>query len=199
MKLPISTSLSSARAGARSADDERDRRLMAEVRSGDTGPLEELFRRHHRSLFGFLRRTTGSQELAEDLTQEAFLRVLRYRRSFDAGRSFRPWLFGIARNLLIDRAGERRPQPATEIETATATDRAASPERAFEARQTLTRVEGALVRLSTEQREALLLARFQDLSYREIGEILDCSEGAVKGRVFRALQAIATHLESEME
>jgi RNA polymerase sigma-70 factor (ECF subfamily) len=172
-----------------------DGATMAAVAEGDIGGLSDLFERHHGSIYRFFRRAGQRPHPAEDLTQEVFLRVLRFRSSFQRGRSFRPWLFRIARNLLSDHAAISRPEDPIDGARHDAADPAPSPARRLEARDRLARLEAAIASLSVEQRDALLMARFHDLSYRDIGEILGCSEGAVKARVFRALQAISTRLE----
>jgi len=170
---------------------------MAAVRSGEISRLEELYERHHASVYRFLRRSSCSLTEAEDLTQDVFLRVLRYRSTFQRTHAFKPWLFQIARNLLIDHHSKRRFDAVGETEQLQTPDLGPSPQRALEARVDLSRVASALSRLSLEQRHALLLARFHDLSYREIGKILDCSEGAVKARVYRALQTLSQQLDEQ--
>ena len=172
-----------------------DGALMAAVANGDTGQLNRLFERHHRSVYRFFRRAAGGPELAEDLTQDVFLRVLRFRSTFQPGREFRPWLFRIARNTLTDHVARRRTETATVEDGGFSSDPAPSQLRIVEARDRLARVEAAINSLSAEQREALVMARFHDLSYREIGAALGCTEGAVKARVFRALQSISARLD----
>jgi RNA polymerase sigma-70 factor (ECF subfamily) len=172
-----------------------DGALMAAVANGDTGQLNHLFERHHRSVYRFFRRAAGGPQIAEDLTQDVFLRVFRFRATFEPGREFRPWLFRIARNVLRNHAARRRPEVADQVEGGRTLDSTPSQLRIVEARDRLVRVEAAINSLSAEQREALVMARFHDLSYREIGEALGCTEGAVKARVFRALQAISARLD----
>ena len=167
---------------------------MVAVGAGDISQLDELYERHHASVYSFLRRSSCNPTLAEDLTQEAFLRVLRYRSSFQSGSAFKPWLFTIVRNLLLDHRGRQNLETGTESDYLQAPDSGASPERALDAKTELSRVASALARLSIDQRHVLLLARFHDLSYREIGEILDCTEGAVKARIYRALQTLSHQL-----
>jgi RNA polymerase sigma-70 factor (ECF subfamily) len=177
--------------------DVSDTALMAAVSAGETSRLEILFERHHRSLYSFLRRTTGNPTLAEDLTQDAFLRVLRYRSSYNRRHEFRPWLFRIARNILTDHFSLRPREDQLDHESPRYSDERPSPRRIVEGKDRLARVETAITALSTEQRDALLLARFHDFSYRQIGDILGCSEGAVKARVFRALKSLTSLLEDD--
>jgi RNA polymerase sigma-70 factor (ECF subfamily) len=171
-----------------------DSELMAAVGAGDISRLDELFERHHASVYRFLRRSNCNSALAQDLTQEAFLRVLRYRSSFRSGNAFKPWLFTIARNVLLNHCGSLNAEPRSDAEYPETPDPGASPERTLEAKTELSRVASALARLSLDQRHALLLARFHDLSYRQIGEILGCTEAAVKARIYRALQTLSLQL-----
>jgi RNA polymerase sigma-70 factor (ECF subfamily) len=172
-----------------------DADIMASVATGDTGQMHRLFERHHRSVYHFFRRAAGRPHVAEDLTQDVFLRVFRFRSSFEPGREFRPWLFRIARNVLKDHVARSRLEIAADDDGGHARDHMPSQLRIVEARDRLAQVEAAIDSLSAEQREALVLARFHDLSYREIGEALGCTEGAVKARVFRALKAISARLD----
>ncbi len=88
-------------------DPDSDQRLIGLLRAGDLTALETLFARHSRAIYGFFYRTTGSPATGEDLTQDVFLRVLRYRASFQPGKGFRVWLYGIARNVLSDHRARR--------------------------------------------------------------------------------------------
>ncbi|HOD32896.1 MAG TPA: sigma-70 family RNA polymerase sigma factor, partial [Holophaga sp.] len=138
---------------------------MAQVAAGQPEAMTGLFERHHRPLYGFLLRMTGHPAAAEDLVQEAFLRVLRHAATFDARSPFRPWLYRIARNLLADHHSRRGREPLAPLEAAELHDEGADPHAHAEARQDYARLETALARLSFEQRELLLLSRDPDLSY----------------------------------
>ena len=102
-----------------------DRELMGEVRNGDVGRLGELFERHHRRLFSFFLGLTRQRSAAEDLVQEVFVRMLKYRESFKSEAEFTPWMFRLARNAATDvwraRPKEQQhdpesPEPAAELE-----------------------------------------------------------------------------------
>jgi RNA polymerase sigma-70 factor (ECF subfamily) len=82
----------------RVASEPTDSQLMEAVRGGELGQLGLLFERHHRRLYGFCRRLTGSPTAAEDLVQEIFMRLLRYRESYRPGAEFAPWMYTLARN-----------------------------------------------------------------------------------------------------
>src|ERR1700694_5717387 len=81
---------------------------MEEVRQGDLASLAILFERHHRPLFHFFIHVNGDRELSEDLVQDVFFRMLKYRKSYRPDRSFTAWMYQIARNTQIDSAHKRR-------------------------------------------------------------------------------------------
>src|SRR5215510_2868326 len=81
---------------------ETDENLMLAVRAGDVSQLGLLFDRHHRALFDFFARMTGSRAIAEDLVQDVFFRILKYRATFRADSRFKAWMFHIARNARVD-------------------------------------------------------------------------------------------------
>ena len=166
---------------------------MRRVRDGDVASLEDLFVRHAAAVYGLCARLT-SREAAEDLVQDVFLRVLRYRESWRGERSFVGWLYRIARNAATDHlARERREKDAA----ATWEEHAASADEADERSALL---EAALRRLPYEQREIIVLARWHDLPSERIAEILDCTPGAARVRLHRALSElrdIVLELESQ--
>jgi RNA polymerase sigma factor (sigma-70 family) len=169
-----------------------DTELMVQVRDGDLVQLGALFERHHVALFNFFLRLTGSRQLSDDLVQEAFIRILKYRKTFRQPGEFRPWLYKLARNAAAAHFRKHRrdaPAPAEPEERAADSPLAlAEMERAESARL----MRGALLRLPYERREVLLLSRFGELRYDEIAELLGCSVGAVKLRVHRAVKQLRT-------
>ncbi len=179
--------------GAAVAAEASDSELMARVRDGDLDRLAELFERHHRRLFGFFLRLAGDRTAAEDLVQEVFVRLLKYRHTFKSEAEFTPWMFTLARNAAVDRYRGRprelqedpeAPEPAAPV---TAHDH---PAARLEKREQSALLQAALGRLTPEKRELLLLARFGEMRYDRIGELLGVSVGAVKVRVHRALKEL---------
>ncbi|MFI5175303.1 MAG: RNA polymerase sigma factor [Terriglobia bacterium] len=166
-----------------------DQSLMQQVRDGDVGKLGILFERHHGMLFSFLLRLTGDRTLSEDLVQEVFVRLLKYRHTYRGESQFTTWMFQIARNLRVDhfrkhrREGDLNEEQATDYASADPT-----PGEQVVQNQEARLLKDALSRLSPEKREVLLLTRFHNLKHEEIAEILGCSVPSVKARVFRAMQ-----------
>jgi RNA polymerase sigma factor (sigma-70 family) len=168
-----------------------DEAVMLQVREGQVGRLAVLFERHHRGLFNFFYRLGGNREQCEDLTQEVFMRILKYRRSFQPQASFTSWMFQIARHAHVDagRKGKRelaweedRPEPAsTEV----------GADESLRRAQEVALVRRALAGLPAGSREVLVLSRYHELKYEEIGQILGCEVGTVKARVYRAMRALS--------
>jgi RNA polymerase sigma-70 factor (ECF subfamily) len=174
------------RAGA-----EADDGLMTAVQGGDVGRLGVLFERHHRALFNFFARLTGDRGAAEDLVQDVFFRMLKYRSTYQPGTQFRAWMYHLARNAHIDRYKSRRKEVLLDPDTVRepATDDPA-PGSELERRQQLALLEAALARLPEDKREVIVLSRFSGLRYEEIARMLGCEVGALKVRVHRAVRAL---------
>jgi RNA polymerase sigma-70 factor (ECF subfamily) len=167
-----------------------DELLMHAVQGGDFDALGALFERHHRSLFHFLSRTTGDPAAAEDLVQEVFVRVLKYRDTYDADRRFDTWLFRIARNARADHFRKRPPaaDPVDEALELPSSD--PGPVQQLERRADTQQLARALQRLDDEPRDLLVLARYVGMPYDRIAETLGVEVGAVKVRVHRAMKQL---------
>ncbi|HEU5198379.1 MAG TPA: sigma-70 family RNA polymerase sigma factor [Ktedonobacterales bacterium] len=170
-----------------------DEALMAAVMAGDQAALAALVARHHSPLLGYLYRLTGGDRpLAEDLTQETFLRVLR-QRTCQPDRSFKPWLYAIATNLARDHfksASVRQHWRGDDAEEALLHlyDSAPGPEECALAAEQGGEIIAALNELGEEYRVALLLRFYQGLSLQEIAETLRVPLGTVKSRL-----SVGTH------
>lgn len=168
-----------------------DNALMIMVRDGDTDRLGLLFERYKKPLFGFFYGMNKDADLSEDLVQNVFFRILKYRYLFRGEGDFKTWMFHIARNVNHDHFRKSKNQRKESIENWQ--ERLGSEENRsteFQQDEERTILSMAMDRLPDDKREILLLSKFQDKKYKEIGEILGCSEGAVKVKVFRALQEL---------
>ena len=168
-----------------------DNALMEKVRDGDLDRLTLLFERYKRPLYGFFYGMNKDQELSEDLVQNTFLRILRYRHLFRGDGDFKTWMFHIARNVSHDHYRKNKIKSKERLENWEG--RLGHDENRFtEMRQAEEKemLVMAMEKLSEEKREVLLLSKYQERKYKEIGEILGCSEGAVKVKVFRALEEL---------
>ena len=163
-----------------------DDKLMNAVRGGDERKLAVLFERHHAKLYRYYLRMTGDNQWSEDLVQEVFFRMLKYRETYRQECGFTTWMYRIARNAHIDQMRKRKWEVALEE----GWDGPARSGLDLGERQEIDFVRQALQRLPPEKRELLVLSRFQGMKYEQIAELLDCEVGAVKVRVFRAMQAL---------
>lgn len=163
-----------------------DEELMAQVRQGVGEMLGVLFERYQSPLFNFYLKLTGDRTLSEDLVQEVFFRMLKYRQSYRPETAFRAWMYQIARNARVDHLRRRRPETSWEPEMSPAI----APADTAQQSQENALLYRALMRLQEDKREVLVLSRFQDLKYEEIAQLLGCETGTVKTRVHRALQEL---------
>lgn len=149
-----------------------------------------LFERHHLAVFRFLRRMTGNPSLAEDLTQDVFLRVVRGLDRYDERAREVSWIFRIARNVMLDRQRERARSPQdAPIHDAALVSRPST--------QVLTAIlDEALARLPEEDREAFLMREVGGLGYREIAEVSGATPDAARMRIYRARLALREALRS---
>lgn len=170
---------------------ETDEELMLAVRDGDVSRLAVLFDRHHRLLFDFFAKLTGSRTVAEDLVQDVFFRILKYRGTFRDESRFKAWMFHIARNARIDYYRKHhndtlRVQDSDEqLQT-----RFGMPGDGLEQEQQIFLLECALLKLAPDKREVLILSRYQEMKYEDIADLLSCEVSTIKVRVFRAIKEL---------
>lgn len=171
----------------RDPDDATDEELMSDVRDGDLEQLGVLFDRHHKRLFHFCLRMTGSRAVAEDLTQEVFTRMLKYRNSFRSDSRYLAWMYRIARNCCHDHLLGAAPLEELERAGQVVDESVGDAQRRVEHDENLSLLRRAFLRLPLERREVLVLSRFEERRYAEIAEMLETTVGAVKVRVHRAI------------
>ena len=171
-----------------------DNALMARVRAGELSKLAVLFERHHRGLFRYFVSLNRDRELSEDLVQDVFFRILRYRATYDSSRPFTAWMYQIARRARLDRARERRGGVVGIDEFAERhgepVSAAPGPEERAAYGQNLALLQRALDLLPDDKREILILSRFQEMRYEDIAAVLECGVATVKVRVYRAMRAL---------
>jgi RNA polymerase sigma-70 factor (ECF subfamily) len=194
---PAAAASSPAQAAGRALDEMMDRYAR-----GEASAFDGLYRLGAPRVRGFLLRLSGNAALADDLTQEAFLRIHRARGSFEPGAAALPWFFAIARNVFLDhkrREDTRRAFSAADRSTDHEARAEAPPDvrgdEVLAASETLDIVRTTLDQLTALQREAFVLVRFEGLSIAEAAQVLGATEAAVKIRAFRAYEALRAALE----
>jgi RNA polymerase sigma-70 factor, ECF subfamily len=177
-------------------------RAMGLYAQGDGAAFLEVHRIARPYVRSFLLRLCGRRELAEELTQDVFVRMHCARGNYTTGAPVLPWAFAIARNALIDYSRRTRVRAPLnkDVQLARESDYAAGPasqaDAAVTARETATIVERTLARLPESQREAFVLLRFEGLSVADAAQLVGATEGAIKIRAFRASEAIRAALDA---
>ncbi len=168
-----------------------DNEVMEAVRDGKVEKLAILFERHQVILYNFFLRLTGNPSASEDLVQDVFIRILKYRAGYQGQSKFAVWMFQIARNAHIDHLRKQKGDLPLEEQFVEPPSREPMPEERLEAEQDIALVRRALDQLPWKKREILMLSRFQDLKLREIADLLGCQVGTVKAQVHRALKDLS--------
>ena len=167
-------------------DDVTDEELMTRVRDGAAENLGVLFDRYHLPLFRFFARLTNDRALSEDLVQESFYRILKYRRTYKPEHPFRTWMYQVARSVRADAFHARRET----VDLSEAPLAVVLPIDPVHDEQQITRLRQALMDLPEEKRELLILARFQEMKYDEIASLLQTQPKTIKVRMHRAMRAL---------
>lgn len=189
-----------------------DVRLMLRVADDDALAFEELMRRHQNRVVGVLANVVGKRDMAEDLAQDVFMRVYRARKKYVPGAKFSTWLFTITNNVASNalRSLSRRKEvnlspKAPDQSGGYSLDQAAlaasglMPTRQLDKSEMSEVVRLAVQALNERQRMAVLLAKFEQLSYAEIGEIMEMTPQAVKSLLSRARSNLREILEPYFE
>lgn len=186
-----------------------DEELMIAYAGGNVQAFEVLMKRYEKPLFNFIVRSVKRADLAEEMLQEVFIRVIKSASKYQQTAKFSTWIYTIARNLCIDRARKKSgkelslDQTIGDSEKDTHLDRVVdeSNQAATEHDRAvfLSKLEEALEKLPEEQREVFLMREVSDLKFREISEILGIPVPTVKSRMRYALEALRGHLTEYAE
>jgi len=161
---------------------------MLLVRDGDLQRLGVLFERYSAKLLGFFVRHTSKRDASEDLVQEVFLRILKYRHTFRGEAPFSVWMYRLAHNVSSDYYRKWRREVPADESIAETPDDDPTAEESLVRNEEHALLSRALDRLSEDKREVLILSRYQELKYEEIARVLECPVGTVKARVHFALK-----------
>ncbi len=175
-----------------------DEMLMVRYKRGDRDAFAELVRRYQRPLFNFSLRYVGSRQQAADVTQEAFLRVVKRSADFKHESRFSTWLFAITRNLCIDeiRRLKHRTHASLDLESVSSSRWLAgqNPERETVSKELRDCIENAVASLPEDQKEVFLLRQLGGVPFAEIALIVEASENTVKSRMRYALDKLQREL-----
>ncbi|MDX2306184.1 MAG: RNA polymerase sigma factor [Microscillaceae bacterium] len=169
-----------------------DENIMWKVCNGQVEQLGLLFERYHVKLYNFFLRTTADKELSQDLTQNVFERILKYKKTYKEGASFKSWFYRIARNVKIDHFKKQKMQTSS-LDEAKA-DRnpsfAGQDGPYMEQEERIRILYESLNQLPSDKREILILSQLEEMEYREIAKIFDITENSARVKVHRALKSL---------
>ena len=186
-----------------------DESLMLLYRAGDLGAFRELYRRHHRGLYSFISWRCPRKDWVDDIMQDSWANLHQARARYQPQASFRTYLFQIARNRLIDLLRQHRMILATELKTPADADEddlqfqsmadalcdTPAPDAVLARRQEHEALHAAIRNLPNEQREALVLQQFNDMSLEEISILVAAPVETVKSRLRYAMKKLRQQLE----
>ncbi|HLH00398.1 MAG TPA: sigma-70 family RNA polymerase sigma factor [Bryobacteraceae bacterium] len=180
---------------------DRDAGLMLRVREGEEACFAVLVERHRNAVIHYLYRMVLNQAVAEELAQEVFLRVYRFRATYEATAKFTTWMFRIATHLALNWIRDGRHEKTQESldrdgdgAVKQVRDRCRTVEQEMLYQAKLREVRQAIEQLPSKQRAAVMMHKYEELGYAEIANVLRCSESAVKSLLFRAYESLRIRL-----
>src|SRR3954463_16202315 len=190
----------------RTPEDAEDIRLMDLASAGDMRAFEQLVERHQRMVVGTVGRMLGTNSDAEDIAQQVFVRVWKNVKRYEPRAKFTTWLLKITRNLVFNELRRRSRHPAVPLQSETdeeerplKDEQAVAPDSALLDQELQEAVDAAIAELPETQRMAVILRRYEELSYEEIAETLDQSVSAVKSLLFRARTELRESLKRYLD
>jgi RNA polymerase sigma-70 factor (ECF subfamily) len=179
-----------------------DAELMLRVRDGDEVSFGVLLEKHRGPVINFLFRMVQNKAVAEELAQDAFLRVYKSRISYEPTAKFTTWLFRIATHLALNwiRDGRNEKRQASLDEESPdgapreVADRSRTAEQELVYQAKLREVRQAIRRLPAKQKAAVMMHKYEEMEYAQIADVLSCSESAVKSLLFRAYESLRVRL-----
>ncbi len=170
-----------------------DEQLMDMVKKGKMEALSDLFERYHVKLYNFFLRLTQDGALSEDLVQNVFERIIKYRRSYRGETTFRAWMYQIARNVRTDHYRLNKVKIDDSINPVSLGLATGTQQEVMEKKEKRQELERAILQLKPEYREVLWLGWFEKMTYAEVGEILGLTVSNVKVRIHRAIKQLKRH------
>lgn len=172
-----------------------DRDLLADVCKGDQSAFAEIAGRHYDAVYRVVWRVMGGPDDAEDVTQEAFLKLWQAPHALRDGAAVKSWLMRVAGNLAIDRSRRRRPQTVDELPDLA--DDSPSQHLSMSRAQVAAAVDGAIAELPDRQRLALVLTYYEHLGNQQTAEVMDLSVDAVESLLSRARRNLKSRLAAD--
>ena len=164
-----------------------DENIMQKVKSGNSVYISLLFDRYAKFLYNYFYKLSGDRQESEDLTQNVFLRIIMYSSSFNGNMSFKSWIFQIARNQyfdLIEKKGKEKDLQIDKVSESILTD------EIDENQEKYSLLEQAMSLLEQEERELIILAKYQNYKYKDLANTYNTSEGAIKVKIHRCINEL---------
>ncbi len=161
---------------------------MLDVSRGNLDAMAHIFERYNRRLYNFYFQMIRDKDMCEDMTQTVFYKVMRYRTSYKGGQ-FVSWIFRIARNVFYDQYQKSKKISSSESIESIANK---NTDNKIDQNDDIAHLHNAINTLSKEDKELIVLNRFQGIKYDKIADIIGSSEGAVKVKVHRIIKKIKT-------
>lgn len=166
-----------------------DEILMQNVKDGNLSEMSVLFERYHLRIYNFFFRLTFNMDVSQDLTQNLFYRMIRYKNSYKGEHTVKSWIFQIARNLHIDYCNEEKRSGDIFLKTTKYGVEPADEQECY-LEDDYDRLEKAMSDLNADQKELIVLSRYQGLKYEEISVITNQSVAAIKVAMHRAIRQL---------
>jgi RNA polymerase sigma-70 factor (ECF subfamily) len=164
-----------------------DESIMEAVKNGNLHQATLLFERYNKRIFNFLARMTMDRTLAEDLTQNVFLRIIKYRSSYREGAKFQAWIYQVARNVFSDHYQAHKNKFSDFVDVEKISEKMADKDTNDAQDEKEALLHRSMAKLTEEQRELLVLTRFQQMKYEEVAAIMDTTVANIKVKVHRAI------------
>lgn len=169
--------------------DISDEKIMNRVKKGNLAELSVLFERYHVRLYNFMLKLTFDRSVSHDLTQNLFYRILKYRHTYRENKSFKSWIYQMARNVHIDYCKQQQKYNDQFTDTEDIHNEVIEEAEAYD-QEEYDKLDKALARLNPDQKEIIVLSRFQGLKYEEISSISNQSVSSIKVQVHRAIKQL---------
>jgi len=186
--------------------NDRDVELMGRIRDGDFAAFEQLIGIHQRSVIGTVAKMLGNPAESEDIAQQVFLRVWKSAGRYEPQARFTTWLFTITRNLVFNEVRRRQRKPTVSVQEREETTnrvvedvQGSSPDEDLLRSEMEAAIDRAIEALPEKQRLAVVLRRYEEMPYEEIGEVLSMSVPAVKSLLFRARTQLKESLQKYLD
>ncbi|MEL6559285.1 MAG: RNA polymerase sigma factor [Bacteroidota bacterium] len=168
-----------------------DEKIMMDVKLGDTNRLSMLYEKHKKRFYNYFVKLTNDTEVSQDLLQNLFVRILKYKKSYQQQQPFLPWSYRIARNLVYDWSKKRSPLNVV-LEVEKVADQVVDDGEAQQKADREEQLRKAIARLPAEKSELIFWTKIEGMKYEDVANIKDTTVGAIKVQVHRAMAQLKT-------